>query len=85
LKILDSLLLALADAVVFVIANQSVRNIAERTLNRLLVADESLPLLRLGVAQIVTQCTTFKDRLGKCRCIGSDSQWSRDIRADNWL
>ena len=75
------MLLLFADFVVFVIANQSVRNIAERALNRLLVADESLPLLGLGVAQIVTQFTTFEDRLRKFRCIGSDSQWSGDIRA----
>ncbi len=63
LKILNRLFLALADSVVFVIANQGVRNIAERALNGLLVADQGLPSCGLRVAQIVAQVATLENRL----------------------
>src|SRR5690349_8455566 len=45
LKVLHGLLLPLAGAMVFLIANQGVRNIAERPLDRLLIADQGLPIL----------------------------------------
>src|SRR5258708_18765125 len=79
LEILDSLLLALADCVVFVVANQSVRNITERALDGLLIGDQSLPFLRLRIPQIVAQRAALKDRLAQTSRVASYSERSRNI------
>ena len=81
LQIFYRLFLALADHVVFVIANQRIRDIAECVLNGLLVTNQSLPLFRFGVAEIVSQCTTLEDRLCGCRRVASDPQRRGDMRS----
>jgi hypothetical protein len=47
----------------FVVANQRVRDVAERSLDRSLIRDESLRMLRFGEVQISTKSTSSEDRL----------------------
>src|SRR5690348_6915392 len=63
---------------VFVVPYQSIGNIAECPLDGLLIADQSLTILRFGVAQIVAQVTALKNRLHDACRVASHSERSRN-------
>src|SRR5689334_22158300 len=66
---------------VFVVPYQSIGNIAECTLDGLLIADQSLPVLRLGISQIIAERAALKNRLRRAGRVTSYSERSPDTRS----
>jgi hypothetical protein len=68
--------------VIFFIANQGVRNVAERVLDRLSIGDQSLPLLRFGVRRLLVKYRWLAHpevRGERCVDVGSGSaRWSEE-------
>src|SRR5579862_7436173 len=59
---------------VFLIADQRIRRIAESVLNRLPISDERLSLDRLSQPQIAFQCPASKNRLAHLRTVGPETK-----------
>src|SRR6516225_2658058 len=70
LEVSDRVLLANSNLTELVISNQRVRNVAERSLDRLLICDESLRVLRLGQVQISAKTTSSENGLNNLCAIG---------------
>jgi len=83
LEISHSLFLALADSMVFVVANQGVRYIAECSLDRLSIADQRLPVLKLGISQVVAKVAALEEGLAQARPVAVDPFVSRDVAAED--
>jgi hypothetical protein len=73
-EILDRVFLRYTDFIIFLISDQSIRDVPERPLNDLFVGDQKLSLLRLGKVKVPAESTRRENGLRQLRCAapGSD-------------